>query len=134
MAREARRESRDSVCTGVIGSDRGLMGRPVRQTAQGPELLPGTIQPGNIYGFNFGMGMAINERASFSIGYDHSSVGKTRLNGVAAPDTVRVQLGTLLLGLSWKLSPKRTLSLTLGAGVTRDTPDVTLTVRMPVSS
>lgn len=106
----------------------------VRQTAQGPELLPGTIQPGNIYGFNFGMGMAINERASFSIGYDHSSVGKTRLNGVAAPDTVRVQLGTLLLGLSWKLSPKRTLSLTLGAGVTRDTPDVTLTIRMPVSS
>jgi hypothetical protein len=106
----------------------------MRQTAQGPELLPGTIQPGNIYGFNFGMGMAINERASFSIGYDHSSVGKTRLNGVAAPDTVRVQLGTLLLGLSWKLSPKRTLSLTLGAGVTRDTPDVTLTVRMPVSS
>ena len=59
---------------------------------------------------------------------------ETRLNGVAAPDTVRVQLGTLLLGLSWKLSPKRTLSLTLGAGVTRDTPDVTLTVRMPVSS
>ncbi|MEY3253578.1 MAG: hypothetical protein RL227_2551 [Pseudomonadota bacterium] len=104
-----------------------------RQTPQGPQVIPGTIQPGHIYGFNFGMGMAINERASFSIGYDHSSVGKTRQNGVAAPDTVRVQLGTLLLGLSFKPTPKRTLSLTLGAGVTRDTPDVTLTLRVPMS-
>jgi hypothetical protein len=105
-----------------------------RQTTEGPELVPGTIQPGHILGFNFGMGMAINERASFSIGYDHSSVGKTRLNGVVAPDSVRVQLGTLLLGLSWKLSPRQTVSLTLGAGVTRDTPDVTLTIRLPTSN
>jgi hypothetical protein len=60
-------------------------------------------------------------------------VGKTRQNGVAARDTVRVQLGTLLLGLSFKPTPKQTLSLTLGAGITRDTPDVTLTLRLPVS-
>ena len=104
-----------------------------RATQNGPELVPGTIQPGNIYGFNFGMGMALNERASFSIGYDHSSVGKTRLNGVAARDTVRVQMGTLLLGLSFKTKPRQTLSLTLGAGITRDTPDVTLTLRLPTS-
>ena len=104
-----------------------------RQTETGPELIPGTIQPGHIFGFNFGMGMALNERSSFSVGYDHSSVGKTLQNGVAAADAVRVQLGTLLLGWSFKASPKQSFSLSLGAGITRDTPDVTLTLRVPTS-
>ena len=79
------------------------------------------------------MGMALNERSSFSVGYDHSSVGKTLQNGVAAADAVRVQLGTLLLGWSFKASPKQSFSLSLGAGITRDTPDVTLTLRVPTS-
>ena len=104
----------------------------VRQTDTGPELL-GAIQPGGVFGFNFGMGLGLNDKSSFSIGYDHASVGRTKLNGVSAADSVRVQLGTLLLGYSYRLSSQRSLSVSLGAGVTRDAPDVTLTVRMPVT-
>jgi hypothetical protein len=104
----------------------------VRQTDDGPKFL-GKIQPGGVIGFNFGMGLGLNEKSSFSIGYDHSSVGRTLLNGDAAGDSVRVQLGTLLLGYSYRLNPQRTLSVSLGAGLTRDTPDVTLTVRMPIT-
>ncbi len=104
----------------------------VRQTDGGPEDL-GTVQPGAVLGFNFGMGLGLNDKSSFSIGYDHSSVGRTKQNGQSAADSVRVQLGTLLLGYSYRLSNERTLSVSLGAGLTRDTPDVTLTVRMPVT-
>ena len=104
----------------------------VRNTDQGPEAL-GTIAPGGIFGFNFGMGLALNDRSSFSIGYDHSSVGRTRQDGLVAPGSVRVQLGTLLLGFSHRLSEQRTLNVSLGAGLTRDSPDMTLTVRMPFS-
>jgi hypothetical protein len=103
-----------------------------RQTDGGPEDL-GTVQPGGVIGFNFGMGLGLNEKSSFSIGYDHASVGRTKQNGVAAADSVRVQLGTLLLGYSYRLSSQRTLSVSLGAGLTRDTPDVSLTVRLPTS-
>jgi hypothetical protein len=103
-----------------------------RKTDAGPQDL-GTVQPGGVIGFNFGMGLGLNEKSSFSIGYDHASVGKTKQNGVAAADSVRVQLGTLLLGYSYRLSPQRTLSVSLGAGLTRDTPDVSLTVRLPTS-
>ena len=39
----------------------------------------------------------------------------------------------LLLGYSYRLNSQRTLSVSLGAGLTRDTPDVTLTVRMPIT-
>ncbi len=104
----------------------------VRQTDQGPVAL-GKIQPGGVFGFNFGMGLGLNEKSSFSIGYDHSSVGRTFLNGDPIGDSVRVQLGTLLLGYSYRLNSQRTLSVSLGAGLTRDTPDVSLTVRMPIT-
>jgi hypothetical protein len=101
-------------------------------SVNGPTDL-GTIQPGGVFGFNFGMGLGLNEKSSFSIGYDHASVAPIKQNGSSAADAVRVQLGTLLLGYSYRLSSQQTLSVSLGAGLTRDTPDVSLTVRMPVT-
>jgi len=102
------------------------------RTDAGPQAL-GTIAPGGILGFNFGMGLALNEKSSFSIGYDHSAVGKTRQNGQYTAESVWVQLGTLLLGYSHRLNDKQSVNLSLGAGLTRDTPDVTLTLRLPMT-
>jgi hypothetical protein len=93
----------------------------------------GTLAPGGVFGFNFGMGLALNDKASLSLGYDHSSVGRIRQNGVVVPGSVRIQLGTLLMGYSYRLSPTTSLNVSLGAGLTRDTPDVTLAVRVPMT-
>ncbi len=93
----------------------------------------GELAPGGIIGFNFGMGLALNEKASLSLGYDHSTVARMKQNGNTVPGSVRTQLGTLLLGYSYRLSDKRSLNVAVGAGVTRDTPDVSLTVRVPFS-
>lgn len=101
-------------------------------TTQGPVTL-GDIEPGGVFGFNFGMGLALNEKSSFSIGYDHSSVGKTKINSEIAINSVRTQLGTLLIGYSQRLSNSTSLNLSVGVGVTRDTPDVTLGLRLPIS-
>jgi len=103
----------------------------VKQKTRDGDVPLGEVQPGGAFGFNFGMGLALNERSSFSIGYDHLSVGKVKLNGSTAATSVRVQLGTLLLGYSYRLDSKRTLNLSLGAGLTSDTPDLQLTLRMP---
>jgi hypothetical protein len=107
---------RNNVYRTVLGGDREFLGE---------------VRAGDVFGFNFGMGLALNEKASFSIGYDHQSVGRTYLGGQVVPGSVRVQLGTLLVGYSYRLSNKRTLSISVGAGLTRDTPDVTLMVRVP---
>ena len=93
----------------------------------------GEIKPGGVFGFNFGIGLALNDKASFSLGYDHNSIARTRQNGVPVAGSVRTQLGTLLLGYSYRLSEKRTLNVSVGAGLTRDTPDVSLTIRIPTS-
>lgn len=104
-----------------------------RKVLDGNSELLGTIEPGAIFGINFGMGLALNDKASFSIGYDHNSVGKIRQNGQVVPGSVRTQLGTMLLGYSYRLSDARTLIVSVGAGLTRDTPDLTLSVKLPIS-
>ena len=93
----------------------------------------GEVKAGDIIGFNFGMGLAINERSSFSIGYDHASVGKTKINAENAPLAQRVQLGTLLLGYSYRFAPDKSVNVSLGVGTTRDAPDTQLTLRMPIT-
>ncbi|CAB3757435.1 acetate kinase [Paraburkholderia humisilvae] len=93
----------------------------------------GRVQPGDIWGFNVGMGLALNEKASVSIGYDQSIVLPTKENGETVPGSVRVVLGTLLIGYSYRLSPRTTLNFSIGAGLTRDTPDLTLTFRLPIT-
>ena len=82
---------------------------------------------------NFGMGLALNERSTFSLGMDLYSVGRTKQNGAAVVSSVRTQLASLLLGYSYRLSPTTTLNVSAAAGLTPDTPNLTLTVRIPIS-
>jgi len=103
-----------------------------RQVLAGEREPLGTVAPGGVFGFNFGLGLALNDKALISFGYDHSSIGRTRQNGLAVPGSVRTQLGTLLMGLSYRLSATRSINVAIGAGLTRDTPDVQLSFRMPM--
>ena len=92
----------------------------------------GEVDAGDIIGFNVGVGLALNERAAISIGYDHNIVQRSRQNGVDLPGSVRVVLGTLMLGGTYRISERTSLNIALGAGMTRDTPDVTLVARLPI--
>ncbi len=93
----------------------------------------GDVKPGNVFGVNFGMGLALNERSSFSVGVDLNSIGKTTQNGLPVVTSVRTQLASLQLGYAYRISDKTSLNVTVGGGLTRDTPDLTLTVRLPMS-
>jgi hypothetical protein len=104
-----------------------------RLVLNGEREFIGSVKPGNIFGVNFGMGLALNERSSFSVGVELNSIGKTRQNGVPVVTSVRTQLGSLNLGYSYRVSDKTAVNVTVGAGLTRDTPDLTLTVRVPMS-
>jgi uncharacterized coiled-coil protein SlyX len=99
----------------------------------GEKEFLGEVAPGDIIGFNVGMGLSLNEKASFSIGYDQSIIGKTQQNGADVPGAVRTTLGNLLLGISYRYNPTSTLNLSVGVGVTRDTPDVSFTLRTPIT-
>jgi hypothetical protein len=95
-----------------------------------------TIKPGGVVDVNFGMGLALNEKASFSFGYQHSVVHGLRQEGIAAPGktlspTSTTQLGTARFGLTYSVTRQTAVNLSLGIGVTRETPDLELTLRIP---
>ena len=106
----------------------------VSRLVLGGEREPiGSVEPGGILGANFGVGLALNDKSSLSIGVDLNSVGRTRQNGEAVRGSVRTQLASLLLGYSYRYSDKTTFSITVGGGLTRDTPDLTLNLKVPMS-
>lgn len=104
-----------------------------RRVLGGQTEFIGDIKAGDILGFNLGMGLALNEKAAISIGYDTSIVDKTEQNGDEVAGAVRTTLGTLLLGGTYRFSDRMSLNVALGVGVTRDTPDMTFTARLPIN-
>ena len=65
-----------------------------RRVLNGESENIGNLAPGDVLGFNFGLGLALNDKASVSLGYDHSSIGRMKQNGLHVPGSVRTQLGT----------------------------------------
>ncbi len=104
-----------------------------RLVLNGEREYIGTVEPGGIFGVNFGMGLALNDKSSLSLGVDLNSVGRTRQNGDPVRGSVRTQLASLLLGYSYRYSDKTAFSISVGAGLTRDTPDLTLNLKIPMS-
>lgn len=92
----------------------------------------GEVDPGDSIGLNFGMGLGLNERSSFSLSYEHTWIDKTKLDGQVADGSMSVQLATLQAGFSYRLNKRTNLNLSIGAGLTDDTPDTTVTLRAPI--
>jgi hypothetical protein len=93
----------------------------------------GDVQVGDVYDASIGMGLALNDKALISFGYDQSFVAATRANGRTLAGSTRTVLGSLLVGGSYRINDHRSLNVALSLGVTRDTPDVTLIVRLPMT-
>lgn len=92
----------------------------------------GRIKPGDTISGNFGIGYAVNEKASFSLGYEHSVILKTHRNGYALPNSKSTILGSFLIGISYRVAQKTSLNISLAGGLTEDAPDVQLTLRLPM--
>jgi hypothetical protein len=93
----------------------------------------GEVDPGDGIGVTFGMGLAINERASFSLGYQHDFFFEDKVNGETPLLAQKIHLGRLLVGFSYQLSKRTNFNLSLGVGVTDESPDATITLRVPVT-
>ncbi|MEO5374127.1 MAG: transporter [Alphaproteobacteria bacterium] len=92
----------------------------------------GEVQLGNAVRFGFGIGIGLNEKTSLSIGYSHDFIAKTRSKiddrNVYSED---LTIGTLSFGMNHQFSDKRSMDVSIGIGVTEDSPNVRLTVKFP---
>ena len=90
----------------------------------------GRFEPGDSYGFNLGMAVALNLNTSLSFAYEQQFVRHSTLSdaSIAGSD---LSTGVFNVGASIGLSDARTLSISIGIGVTEDSPDVLLNFSMP---
>jgi hypothetical protein len=95
------------------------------------------IEPGGTFGFNFGMGFSMNEKTSFSVGYEHYIVASTDIHSSAvttsASSKQNTTLGSLVFGAAYRLNDRVTINFSLEGGLTEAAPDVQLTLRVPFS-
>ena len=92
----------------------------------------GTVNPGNATDFNFGGWFSFNPKASFSLGYDQMTIWPPSQNGTQIPLTRILQMGSVLFGTSYSVSPHFFYLVTVAAGVTPDAPNVQIMLRMPL--
>lgn len=95
----------------------------------------GLVDPGDAWRMSLGIGLGLNDRASFSISYQLDQFTKTWIEtageqSIAGSD---VTIGKLLIGYSMRLPSGNPLNLAIGIGTTGDAPDTDLTFRMPFS-
>jgi hypothetical protein len=100
------------------------------------------VDPGDAVRMNFGMGLGLNERSSFSVSYSLDVYSRTEVE-FRDPQTQfllqrkldgsNVTVGKMVFGYSLRLPSGSPLSLSVGIGATDDAPDTDLTFRMPIT-
>jgi hypothetical protein len=100
-------------------------------------LFVSEVDPGDSIAASIGFGLALNQRFSFSLGYAHayyfpskSWIGSSAARLTEQP-TESFQVGTLNLGLSYRVTPRVTINNNFQFGMTSDAPDMRVVFRVP---
>lgn len=94
----------------------------------------GVVDPGDAIRIGFGMGFAVNESTSFSLGYSHDFIRETttEINGIDT-DSDDLQVGTLSIGFFHAFADQFKVDLTTEIGATDEATDVSVILRVPFS-
>ncbi len=98
------------------------------------------VEPGDAVSFSAGLGVSLNQRTSFNLGYAHSWAFGTRTitsdpeTGAMFRSTARqLQLGRLLLGVTYRMSDRASLNWSVEVGATDDATDLRTVLRIPLT-
>ncbi|MDA5194738.1 transporter [Govanella unica] len=94
----------------------------------------GKVDPGDVISGSVGIGFALNDKLSMSFGYQHNYIfgTKSRINELPIRSH-DFQVGSLLFGVSLAVAPATSVSLSVAVGVTEESPDIEVTLRVPFS-
>ncbi len=93
----------------------------------------GKVVPGDSIGASMGFGLSLNPRLSVSLGYSHIYIFETYSQiGGTEQTASSLQIGTLLMGWSFKLNDRASINTNFQFGVTSDAPNMQATVSIPM--
>ena len=88
------------------------------------------IRPGDAFGFQLGSVLSLNPETSMTIGWNQQFTREAKLDGQPLPASYLVE-GSLRVGTSYMFAPGRLLDITMGVGLTPDTPNLQFSVSFP---
>jgi hypothetical protein len=88
------------------------------------------IRPGHSFGFDLGSVLSLNPETSMTVGWDQLFTTESKLNGQPLPASYLVE-GSLRIGTSYMFAPGRMLDVSMGVGLTPDTPNLQFSVSVP---
>ncbi|WP_305043505.1 transporter [Geoalkalibacter sp.] len=91
----------------------------------------GELDPSDSFNLSFGVGFALNDKLALSTAYEQKIYTRAQLDGTKLPDTDPV-VGTLMLGATYAVSARTAINVTVGVGVTEDSPDVQVSINLPI--
>jgi hypothetical protein len=92
----------------------------------------GDIKPGDSIGYSLGTAIALSYQTAINFSFDNSVVMKTRRNGVNVLDSF-VNVANFRTGLNWAIDESKSVNLSVSFGLTKDSPDVTVELGVPIS-
>ncbi|HEY0150231.1 MAG TPA: transporter [Allosphingosinicella sp.] len=104
------------------------------------DVIIDRVDPGDALSVSAGLGISLNQRTSFNLGYAHSWVFGTKTltrlaDGDADPVSATsrdLQLGRLLFGVTYRVSNQVNLNWAVEVGATEDATDLRAVLRIPV--
>jgi hypothetical protein len=93
----------------------------------------GRLNPGDNWEFFLGMNFAVSERLGINMTFFDSGFSALEVDGVRRPNTA-FNSGVLSIGTSIVLGPSRTLLVSAGKGVTKESPDFQVTISLPMTA
>ncbi len=88
------------------------------------------IRPGDAFGFQLGSVLSLNPETSMTVGWDQRFTTQSKLAGQPLPASYLVE-GSLRVGTSYMFAPGRMMDVTMGVGLTPDTPNLQFSVSFP---
>lgn len=92
----------------------------------------GTVDPSDSINYSLGVAYALSEKVALSTAFEQKFYNRARVNGVKQAET-NITTASLLLGASYSYGPKTSLSFTIGIGLTPESPDIQVSLRMPIN-
>lgn len=117
---------------GSVNVGYGLPARHLNQQLYGSVLRE--VKTGATFGFGLGFAYALSYKITTSFSFQESISGRSTLtfDGGKQGKTQTQAAGILSIGAGYRVNPKTTVNVTIGAGLTASAPNLSLTVSLPL--
>lgn len=106
----------------------------INQTVTAADGSTGTlnsVRPGDTLSMNMGLAYALSYKFSMNFQFQEDYTLSTKANGKKVADTT-LNSAVMRIGAGWSLTPKMSLNVNVATGLTSDSPDFILEVRLPI--